>query len=1323
MAAISRPEPMNATSHHSKVKVSMTLGNPVFVAGSYISGKMEMECRADKGLGIGVMMVELFAIQELTSRDHSATSTFLHSRRLFQGPGLPPSNAVQPHPVPGEPLFPAHYHQARRGQSTFLFKFPLPSSSPSSITFGGDLARVRYELRASVGVLWKGEKRLVMERTDIQVVECFTEDPTRPEPEGVVVAENGKIWAQGKVVGGVIVAGESACVELQVKNHSTKKNSGLVITLTRTLVLSGIPDSEKQPLQISDTLVTVPFRGQEYIIPPGAEGVASLVFDVPKHARGVKGGLLQGDESVSKPTPAIFEVRCVVGVKMTMGFGTKDIELDLPVTVVHPSALPDLPPPQQQQYDYGAYQQPPYYGGYPMSPPLPGPAYIDPQQAHVWLPPPISHTPQPYGNNNYYTPQPQHGQQQYYFPPPPTQPIYQPLPLNLARPLSAGANPTVATSLVVPGQEGQAGPADGEVDTATGEEGKGARASRISAHLRQSTRNRSASPLSHRYPLAAGPATSAANAQTLRAMSVLSPRPVLSPKASFADSGATKPTSERVEDLERMAAEVAAKTSNLSGDLPKSTILADASPSGSGSAVAAENGAGNSEGLVPPGKSKERRKSKSPSKSKRGSREKDAEKQKEKSERRERREMEKEREIAEADLNKTLPGPPVPTGKTAPPAAPRTRVDTYFDLPTTTTAPASAQLTPQPRHNNDSSHDELFMPVPAEQTPKTPTLTAMRGRPPATATAGGLLTSESGLDALERRLLIEVGTRKMPAAARPDARSVLAAGPSGAGSGSGAMDIPMKRADSADDSAISSLTLAGGVQERERERQWERERGQEEEERDRDSDERTQGAKKSSSGRTERGGGDGEQRRSGRRKDKDKEKPKEGAEPRKMRKAAKGRVAAWLGGIDPEVPPDADVDRPPSPDVEVEATAHEDVAASTKKETSKGKEKAAVPTSPAVSAPTSPIDAAPNPRSSGFVPVKTFKRDPFQRIPAVGNPAEEARRIADLWSTSAPVVKDKSPVLPRVTSPTRVPQSVHTDRNVSPPSAPPKLNGSTAVMDGWKAVASPAAVPKKVVPMSPRLPAFPSPLDPEVKYDIRSARGGRGGKVTAVASLWASGALAEQSKDSTSKSAVASPKPTTTPKPVATLKPTTTSRPTTAAKPIIAPKPTTPTSPKPATAPKPVTAADFLRSNAGRSTPKSPLIDKAAGDAAKAAPSPAATPEQRVSRSAPLIKSASVPAIVSSSHARPTLSSTASLARPAPRPHLRAPPKPAPTIAESASEVVSGFKGRVQASLSSGPAVKAPTPAPAAAASKPGELAFGQAKLRDLIKKYQGATA
>ena len=63
MASQSRPEPMNASPHHPKVRVTLRLGEPLSVAGGFVTGKMEMECKADKGLGIGMIMVELFAIE------------------------------------------------------------------------------------------------------------------------------------------------------------------------------------------------------------------------------------------------------------------------------------------------------------------------------------------------------------------------------------------------------------------------------------------------------------------------------------------------------------------------------------------------------------------------------------------------------------------------------------------------------------------------------------------------------------------------------------------------------------------------------------------------------------------------------------------------------------------------------------------------------------------------------------------------------------------------------------------------------------------------------------------------------------------------------------------------------------------------------------------------------------------------------------------------------------------------------------------------------------------------------------------------------------
>ena len=65
--ASGRIEPMNASPNHSKIRVTIHLADPLFVAGEELVGKMEMDCRADKGLGIGVMMIELFAVQGNTT--------------------------------------------------------------------------------------------------------------------------------------------------------------------------------------------------------------------------------------------------------------------------------------------------------------------------------------------------------------------------------------------------------------------------------------------------------------------------------------------------------------------------------------------------------------------------------------------------------------------------------------------------------------------------------------------------------------------------------------------------------------------------------------------------------------------------------------------------------------------------------------------------------------------------------------------------------------------------------------------------------------------------------------------------------------------------------------------------------------------------------------------------------------------------------------------------------------------------------------------------------------------------------------------------------
>lgn len=98
------------------------------------------------------------------------------------------------------------------------------------------------------------------------------------------------------------------------------QNTGLTVTLSRDLRLAGLAPGEKPPLQLSDTLTSVPFRGPEFIIQPGVEGVANLVFDVPSQARSLKGGLREGDAD-ERPSEHLFEVRSIVTVCLTLGFG------------------------------------------------------------------------------------------------------------------------------------------------------------------------------------------------------------------------------------------------------------------------------------------------------------------------------------------------------------------------------------------------------------------------------------------------------------------------------------------------------------------------------------------------------------------------------------------------------------------------------------------------------------------------------------------------------------------------------------------------------------------------------------------------------------------------------------------------------------------------------------------------------------------------------------------------------------------------------------------------------------------------------------------
>jgi hypothetical protein len=282
----------------------------------------------------------------------------------------------------------------------------------------------------------------------------------------------------------------------------------------------------------------------------------------------------------------------------------------------------------------------------------------------------------------------------------------------------------------------------------------------------------------------------------------------------------------------------------------------------------------------------------------------------------------------------------------------------------------------------------------------------------------------------------------------------------------------------------------------------------------------------------------------------------------------------------------------------------------------------------------------------------------------------------DKVKTSAAVLRSVSPAVkvePVVSSPVSIPQPKAADI------VKVHGKGKDPVLQLLRDLPTPQ---RGVDKTKPRLPTFPPPpSNPDVKYDIRSARGGRGGQVTAVASLWASGAPLVDAKKPAKSDKTSDDRPA-----VKHLR-------------SIAESPS-----------KSFAGVDENKPTTQRPFDRQHLRPIAESPVSSSIPTPPPDPSSdldnnhKARRVAPMIKSASVPAILSSSHAKPTLSSTASLARPTRPPGNHIPP------AKLQDTTVS--EARSQPHTPNSPALSKPPP--------PGDLAFGQARLRDLIRKYQG---
>ncbi|KAG0336279.1 hypothetical protein BG004_008123 [Podila humilis] len=327
----------------SKLKIRIFFDSTIFQAGGNLFGRMEITASSSRSLKLGEISVELAAYEEITSRELTATQSFLSSRLSFQGSDIPPSNAVT------GPCDEYGFWTARKGKTTFPFAFQLPLDCPSSLVFG-QTASLRYVVTGLVQVFYHGRDETILKTKEAFVVEAW--DGYNPEYKLPVRGSNSTklFWGGG---GSLILdamlserlhtTGGNLTVEVKVTNNTSRKVQGIRLGVARRLEM--VSDKEKaarnpgltiDTTSISETIGTQEFKTSSYLFDTGEERTMTINMIVPSNARTIRG-------------TALFEVTCFVVVSMLLGAFSGELSVEIPVQICHPASLTPAPRPKLEQ--------------------------------------------------------------------------------------------------------------------------------------------------------------------------------------------------------------------------------------------------------------------------------------------------------------------------------------------------------------------------------------------------------------------------------------------------------------------------------------------------------------------------------------------------------------------------------------------------------------------------------------------------------------------------------------------------------------------------------------------------------------------------------------------------------------------------------------------------------------------------------------------------------------------------------------------------------------------------------------------------------------
>ncbi|KAF9958467.1 hypothetical protein BGZ72_000308 [Mortierella alpina] len=327
----------------SKLKIRIYFDSTIFQAGGNLFGRMEITSSSSQSLKLGEIAVELAAYEEITSKEFTATQSFLSSRLNFQGHSIPPSNAVH------GPVDEGGFWRAKKGKTTFPFAFQLPLDCPSSLVFG-QTASLRYVVTGLVQVFYHGKDETILKSKEAFVVEAW--DGYNPDYRLPVQASNstklfwggsGSLVLEAMLSERLHSAGGNLAVEVKVKNNTSRKVQGIKVGVSRRLEMVSDKDKvEKNPglkidtVSVSEVIGTQEFKSSSYLFDTGEERTMTVNMVVPGNARTIRG-------------TALFEVTCFVVVSMLLGAFSGELSVEIPVKICHPASLTPAPAPKLDQ--------------------------------------------------------------------------------------------------------------------------------------------------------------------------------------------------------------------------------------------------------------------------------------------------------------------------------------------------------------------------------------------------------------------------------------------------------------------------------------------------------------------------------------------------------------------------------------------------------------------------------------------------------------------------------------------------------------------------------------------------------------------------------------------------------------------------------------------------------------------------------------------------------------------------------------------------------------------------------------------------------------